>query len=66
MNIFRDCSRLIIRVNSCQDKLATYQLSVISYQLSRQFQKNKIPKTTTRLYAYKSYVTNCLLTLRAE
>ncbi|MEK8019245.1 MAG: hypothetical protein VSS75_020430, partial [Candidatus Parabeggiatoa sp.] len=28
----------------------------------RQFQKNKIPKTTTLLYAYKSYVINCLLT----
>ncbi|EDN72308.1 hypothetical protein BGS_1202 [Beggiatoa sp. SS] len=28
----------------------------------RPFQKNKIPKTTTLLYAYKSYVTNCLLT----
>jgi len=28
----------------------------------RQFQKNKIPKTTTLLYAYKYYVTNYLLT----
>ncbi len=28
----------------------------------RQFQKNKIPKTSTLLYAYESYVTNCLLT----
>ncbi|MEK8015821.1 MAG: hypothetical protein VSS75_003060 [Candidatus Parabeggiatoa sp.] len=28
--------------------------------------KNKIPKTTTLLYAYKSFLTNCLLTLRAE
>jgi len=28
----------------------------------RQFQKNKIPKTTTLLYAYKSFLTNCLLT----
>ncbi|EDN71624.1 hypothetical protein BGS_1041 [Beggiatoa sp. SS] len=30
--------------------------------LLTQFQKNKIPKTTTLLYAYKYYVTNCLLT----
>ncbi|MEK8019000.1 MAG: hypothetical protein VSS75_019185, partial [Candidatus Parabeggiatoa sp.] len=43
-------------------KTFAWKSVIVTDYLVRQFQKNKIPKTTTLLYAYKSYVTNCLLT----